>query len=323
MPAFASSLDIGGGPSRLAVVGAASSIGIRPYEDSGEARRLDLAAGVLRELGLLEQLAADDLGDIVAPPYVDYAFPPGGIRNEAGLVEFSERLADRVAAALQGGRFPLVLGGDCSVLLGSLLAVSRCTRPVGLAYLDAHADFVLAGKSLTGSAAGMALALAVGRGDTPLARLSGRTPLVRGTDVVLIGRRDESDPAGLKALTSSGVFDIPGDALRTRGPVATADAALRRLARDGLRGFWVHFDADLLDPSVLPAVDSPEPGGPGLHVVTTLLTTIVTHPRALGMQVTIYDPALDPDRSSGRQLVALLREVLARRLAATDTWRNR
>ena len=88
-------------------------------------------------------------------------------------------------------------------------------------------------------------------------------------------------------------------------------AALQRLERPPLDGFWIHVDADVLDPRVMPAVDSPEPGGPDVDKLAALVAPLVRHPRALGLQLTIYDPALDADRSCARRLVAFLETVLA------------
>jgi len=77
-----------------------------------------------------------------------------------------------------------------------------------------------------------------------------------------------------------------------------------------LRGFWIHLDADVINPTVMAAVDSPEPGGPTIKELEDLLTPIVRHPRALGLELTIYDPGLDPDRSCATRLVSLLEDVL-------------
>ncbi|MGH7465671.1 MAG: arginase family protein, partial [Longimicrobiales bacterium] len=194
----------------------------------------------------------------------------------------------------------------------------RHAGAVGLIYIDGHADFATPAESATGSAASMCLALALGRGDSPLARLDGAAPLVRGEDVVLIGRRDEGEPYGHDALAVSGILDLPDAALSQRGAEAVASAALERVARDDLAGFWIHVDADVLDPRVMPAVDSPEPGGPDIERLADLLAPLVAHPSALGMQVTIYDPALDPDRQAGARLVALLVRALESRTTAVD-----
>ena len=298
---------------QIAIVGAPSSIGIRPYDDGG-IRRLDLAPGVLRELGLVERLAARDHGDVLPPPYRDVVRPPGRPRNEDGVADYSRALAERIADAGGDGSFVLALGGDCSIVLGGLLGWRRVGRSrVGLVYVDAHGDFATPESSRTGSAASMCLALAVGRGDTPLARLSAGGPLARQEDVVVIGRRDDADAPwyGQDVLRASPMLDLTHAAVREQGAAGSARLALERLTRPEVDGFWIHVDADVLDPSVVPAVDSPEPGGLGLDELAELLTPLARHPEALGMELTIYDPALDPDRSSATRLAALLERVIA------------
>jgi arginase len=296
----------------IAIVGAASNIGIRPYDGEKEARHLDRAPAAWREAGIVHRLAAEDRGDITPAPYRDFTRPPGGVRNESEVEAYSRALADRVASCLTDGRFPLVLGGDCSIILGSLLGTARLTRRVGLAYIDAHADFGTPQESKSGSAASMCLALAVGRGDTPLARLGGSRPLVRGDDVVLLGRRDEGQANyGHGALGAFGVLDLPGSLVWARPTAATAATTLERVGGIELDGFWIHVDVDVLDSQVMPAVDSPAPGGPGIDQLAALVVELTSHPRALGMQITIYDPALDADRACASRLVSFVETVLA------------
>lgn len=300
----------------VAIMGAPSSIGIRPDDQSGEAQHVDRAPGILRELGLVARLDAADLGDVAPPPYQDFTRPPGRARNEAGLVDYSRSLADRVALGLDTGRFVVVLGGDCSIVLGCLLGASRCAGQIGLAYLDAHADFATPEESRTGSVASMCLALAVGHGDSPLARLAGPTPVVRAEDVALIGRRDASEPGyGHAALSVSGILDLPDSAFQPGGAAAIVSTALARVGRADLSGFWIHVDADVLNPLVMPAVGTHAPGGPGIDELAALLAPLVEHPRALGMHLTLYDPSLDPDRSCALRLVALFETLLGDRSA--------
>lgn len=295
----------------IAIVGAPSSIGIRPY-DSGEARQLDRSPGIFRELGVVERLGAVDLGDVVPPPYRDFVRPPGRARNEPEVAAYSASLGERVATAAGDGRFVVLVGGDCSVVLGALLGARHAAGgAIGLAYVDGHADFATPRESQTGSVASMCLGLAVGRGDTPLARLAGSNPLVESKDVALLGRRDASDPwYGHEALAASEILDVPDEVLRARGFPAAAADSLARLASPDLRGFWVHMDADVLNPIEMPAVDSPEPGGPTLDEIVDLLAPLVRHPRALGFELTIFDPALDPDGSCAIRLVKLLETLL-------------
>jgi arginase len=205
-------------------------------------------------------------------------------------------------------RFVVLLGGDCSIVLGALLGAKRSAGgPVGLAYVDAHADFATPEESRTGSVASMCLGLAVGRGDTPLARLDGEAPLVAPEHVALIGRRDAAEPwYGHAALAASPILDLPDNALVTRGFDDAVADALAQVASPDLRGFWIHLDADVLNPIEMPAVDSPEPGGPTIDQIVGLLKPMVEHPRAIGLELTIYDPALDADRSCAARLVKLL-----------------
>ena len=296
----------------IAVVGAPSSIGLRPDDNTGEAQHVDRAPAILREQGLVARLGATDLGDVVPPPYQDYTRPPGMARNEAGVAAYSRWLADRVAANIDDGRFVVVLGGDCSIVLGCLLGAGWRAGPIGLVYVDAHADFAAPAESQTGSVASMGLALAVGRGDSPLARLAGTTPLVRPEHVALIGRRDESEPSyGHAALRVSGILDLPDPAIQPAAASATASSVLARVGAVGLSGFWILVDADVLDPAVMPAVGSPEPGGPGIEELAAFLFELADHPLALGLALTLYDPSLDQDRSCAARLVVLLESALA------------
>jgi arginase len=296
----------------VGIVGAPSAIGIRPYA-SGEARHLDHAPGALRELGLVERLGAIDLGDVAPPGYRDYLRPPGRARNEPEVTAYSAALGERIATAIESVGFALVLGGDCSIVLGSLLGARRAAGgPVGLAYVDAHADFATPEESRTGSVASMSLGFAVGRGDTPLSHLGGSSPLVEGAAVALLGRRAGAEPwYGHLELGASTVLDLPDTALMAQGLAAAARQALRRVTAPGLRGFWIHLDVDVLNPLQMPAVDSPVSGGPTLDGLVSLLRPLVRHPKALGLDLAIYDPALDPDRICAARLVWLLTKLLA------------
>ena len=296
----------------IGVVGAPSSIGVRPYDD-GMVRHVNRAPDVLRERGLIARLRAEDFGDVVPPPYRDFVRPRNRPRNERQLVAYSKTLGARVYGAIAHGRFGIVLGGDCSVVLACLLAARhKAAGAVGLVYVDAHADFASPEESRTGSAGSMSLSLATGRIPSPLARLAGRTPLVDAHRVALIGRRDMAkDLYGHAALAKSAILDLPGSQLLTDDSGELAAATLDRVAPSDARGFWIQVDADVLNPSVMAAVDSPEPGGPTPHELVTLLTPLVRHPRALGLSLTVYDPALDPDRSCARRLVNMLEALLA------------
>jgi arginase len=274
------------------VVGAPSAIGIRPHED-GTVRRLDLAPNALRRHGLASRLSADDVGDVLPPQrYEDLERPEGRCRNEADVAAFSRDLASRIVEL--EGKFVTLVGGDCSILLGALLGLRNAGHyPVGLVYIDAHADFATLAESLSGSSCSMNLSLATGRAELPLATLAGEEPLVAGSRVVHLGRRDDAEPAyGHAALASFGVLDVPCRTVAELGVAQAADLSLARVGEiEG--GFWIAFDVDVIDPTLMPAVDSPIAGGLDFEQSSELLGRLVRHPRALGLQLSIFDPTLD------------------------------
>ncbi|HEU4698887.1 MAG TPA: arginase family protein [Gemmatimonadales bacterium] len=305
-------------PRPFRLLGAPTQLGLAPYPD-GTARRVNEAPHALRARGLVARLGAEDLGDVAAPPYRDFARGALPIRHAAEIAEHAARLAERVAGAATPDARLLLVGGDCSILLGALLGLRRRApgARVGLVFVDGHCDFAPPDVSRSGGAAGMDLALAVGAIDHPLARLAeDGEPLVRAEDVALLARKDLADEPhyGARSVRRSPVVDLPLEVVRAQGLAVAADRALERVARPGLAGFWIHFDVDVLRPELMPAVDSPEPDGLALEEAEELLARLLAHPGALGLEVTIYDPGLDPDGACGERLVALLERV-ARRIA--------
>jgi arginase len=300
----------------LAVLGAPTSIGLVPGED-GEARPVDLAPRVLREHGLIARLRANDRGD-VAPPdrYLDRERPAGRVRNEEDVGAYCRELAKRIAQSRRDGEFVVLLGGDCSIILAALLGLRDVDpEPPGLVYLDAHADFALLDESPSGSACSMSLALALGREDRPLASLHAPGPLTATSLVAHVGRRDEERTSyGADGLAACGVLDLPMSAVRSNGARHVVAQALAR-ASASPSGFWVHLDTDVLDPAAFAATADPAPRGINFSEATTLLEELVRHPRAVGLQLTLYDPTLDPTRSGAEDLTRMLERALRGRQA--------
>nr|WP_311203359.1 arginase family protein [Streptomyces gossypii] len=306
-------------PGRTVLIDAPSNLGLRPPAP-GTVPGCYKLAGALREQGLLRRLGAREGGVVVPPRYDRGDWQRGdGVFNAPALAAYSSRLADRIEHHVRAGDFPVVLGGDCSIVLGSSLGLRRTGR-YGLAYLDGHDDFRHPGNAPgdVGAAGGEDVALVTGRGQSDLTDLEGLRPYVRDEDLVLLGLRDaDNEPDNSQEeLTALGIDYATVAAVRREGPEATARAALSRLAAAELDGFWLHMDADVLDPGVMPAVDSDEPGGLSTDEVRVLLRTLAASPRCAGFQLTIYDPDLDPDGSAAALLAGLLEDVLVREDAA-------
>ncbi|MFC5216474.1 arginase family protein [Streptomyces coerulescens] len=290
----------------LAIIEAPSVLGLRP---SGVQ---DLPAALL-EAGLLTGLHAVRAGRIAPPPYDPERDADTGVLNPHGIADYSVRLADAVGDVLDGGRFPVVLGGDCTVLLGNLLALRRRGRP-GLLFLDGHTDFYQPSAEPNGEAASMELALATGRGPSLLTDLEGRGPLLRDEDVVAFAFRDteESAEAGMQPLPPR-LHALELDAVRASGTAAAARRVVDRLTAGTNTGFWVHLDVDVLDDAIMPAVDYRQPDGLTWHELESVLSTALAAPGAMGLDVTIFNPRLDPDGTIAARLAACLRRALSAR----------
>ena len=291
----------------IAVIDAPSNLGLRPPRPGVEpgVRRMPDA---LRATGLVQRLRGRDAGRVEAPAYSPEPDHIIGFRNGTALRDYSQSLADRLSPLLDGEEFVLVIGGDCSVLLGSGLALRQRGR-YGLAFVDAHDDFSYARdrKRYQGyfTAAGLDLGLATGHGPPALTDLRGQSPYFQARDVVHMGlvleEGDKSDYE-FESFERSGIHSIDAAAIRRDGAAVAGRAARSRLEAMPTQGFWIHVDADVLAERVMPAVDSPNPGGLDFEKLRALLAQLLASPQAVGMELTIFDPDLDPDGRLAKQL---------------------
>jgi arginase len=286
--------------ARYAIVQAPSHLGLR-------AEGVEALPDALLAAGLAERLGARRAGGLAAPAYDPQIDADAGMLNARGLREYAPRLADVVGAVLDRGEFPIVLGGDCSILLATTLALRRRGR-YGLLFLDGHADFYQPEAEPTGEAASMELALVTGRGPDIVTNLEGLRPLVRDEDVVVFGFRDAEHAAaeGSQPLTPA-LRAIDLATVRERGVVHSVRDALAHLERkDGPTGFWIHFDVDVLDDAIMPAVDYRLPDGLSWDELTAVLRAAVASGRSAGLGVTIFNPTLDADGQIAHALVDAL-----------------
>jgi arginase len=291
---------------RIAVLDAPSNLGLRP-PSPGLVPGCYKLAGALRDERLLDRLAARDAGVVVPPRYDVREWRPGdGVFNADALARYTRRLADRVGAVVDIGEFLLLLGGDCSILFGPALALRRRGR-YGLAYLDGSIDFRHVGNSeYVGASAGEGTAIVTGRGQRDITDIDGLAPYVREEDLVILGVRDfDSDLAEVRGL---GIATHTTSAIVAEGPAATGARVATQLAVHD--GYFVHLDADVLDPDAMPAVDAPDPGGLDHSQLRKLLRPLVAHPMCVGLEVTIYDPDLDPHGRYAEELADTLVSAL-------------
>lgn len=290
------------------IVTAASILGLKPtgVERLGDALLLQ---------GLKEAL--DSKNPVIAVPTLNHLYtfernPKTGVLNASSLRIFSNSLANTLRKIPTEKKFPLVLGGDCSILIGIMLAL-KSKGIYGLFFLDAHADFYEPEKSITGEAADMDLALVTGRGPDTLTNIDNAKPYVYDENVIHFGQRDmdETHKFGSQEIRSTKIkcFDLAR--LQHPNPIPIADEIKAHVSKIKVNGFWIHFDTDVINDEQNPAVDYRLPGGLSFEQCVTILKNLIHSYPIIGMSVTIFNPNLDNNGEVAKRLVSLISNALA------------
>ncbi len=281
-----------------------TNLGLRP----GGVKRL---GAVLLELGLAKRIGAQVADGLRAPEFDHRRDPLLGARNVPAVAALAIEQADRVGEILDEGGFPVVLGGDDSVLLGCLLALRR-RGSAGLVLLDGHTDFWDLPDG-TGELSDSDLWIATGHGPDVIADLEGRRPLVSSEACVVYGHRDRALQLrdGSRDVYREPMLVRNLGEIRAAGVEDAANHAAAFLAAEGVDRVWLHLDADCLDDELMPAVDWRVPGGLTPEEVIGLARPLVSSGLIAGMDVTIYNPALDTEElAAGRVLLDVIAAIL-------------
>lgn len=260
-----------------------------------------LRAGAIAER--LEALGVNDAGDLALEgPSGERG--PSGLLNERALSQLVAQTRKRVSDAGSRGRRPLLIGGDCPVLLGALAAIRDGGYQPGLVMVDGHEDAWPPLRSETGEASDSEIAIALGLVEVLPAPLASLVPLVERSSVGFLGPRDGAEiaDAGVDSLREQVAFfaddhhiaravDTPPELMRVALTAIEADA------------FWLHLDLDVLSSQAFPAVDYPQPGGLDWRALDGLAATAASDPRCRGVSVVIYNPDLDPRRAAAMKLI--------------------
>jgi len=286
--------------------------------DLGAGRRgVDVGPSAIRYARLHEELSAlgyevEDVGDVEVPVVETLKTnggEPGGLHYLEAIRDACGELAARLAD-LDEDRFPIVLGGDHSISIGSVSGLARRGR-TGLIWVDAHADFNTPETSPSGNIHGMPLAALVGLGDGRLTGIGGPGPKVRPQDVVLVGVRSV-DPGERELLREAGVVVYTMKEIDRMGVPTVAANVISQM--QGLERVHLSFDADVLDPEVAPGVGTPVPGGLSYREAHLLMELLADAGIVTSLDLVEVNPILDERNRTARIVVELAASLLGKKI---------
>lgn len=273
---------------------------------------VSMMADSLIMAGLAQSLHAEITTELPLPNWKPERDVQTKILNPEEVRNYSVTLADAVQKDLKAEYFPLVVGGDCTILIGSMLALKRNINP-GLYFIDGHADFYQPEISPSGETADMELGFVVGRGPEILANIEGQKPFVKEENTVLFGFRDEKfiKENGGQDVRASKAQCFSWEDTRYYGFNNVVEKSIKNLTAK-VDSFWIHLDLDVLDDAVMPAVDYRMPGGLSVGELVNLLQRLTKTGKAVGMSLAIFNPTLDWDGVLAKKIIDIVRAGLSK-----------
>ncbi|MBB6669743.1 arginase [Cohnella nanjingensis] len=236
--------------------------------------------------------------------------PP--MKHLAAAVAVNEALAARVSAAAAAGRWPLILGGDHSIAIGTIAGLASHYRRLGMLWIDAHSDMNTDLTTPSGNIHGMSLAASIGLGASPLTAIGGRIGKIRPERVALVGARS-LDPEEKRLIRALGVSCFTMHDIDKRGIASVMEEAVQIVGAD-TDGVHVSFDIDSLDPRDAPGTGTPVGGGLSSREAFLALELIAEAGVATSAEFVEVNPEADPSGCTAELAVSLIGSLLGDRI---------
>lgn len=287
-----------------------------PVDLGADRRGVDMGASAIRYAGIESHLRlaghnVRDCGNIAVPIAETIEETRPRLKYLEPIVSMAQELCDNVSRVVESGLFPLVLGGDHSISLGSVAGITR-HKKVGIVWMDAHGDFNVADTSPSGNIHGMVLSALAGEGDRRLVELDGRSPKVDPRNIALIGVRelDEGERAILRACGAH-VFTM--HEVDRLGLPTIMERAIERVA-DGVAGIHLSLDLDVVDPLQAPGVGTPVLGGLTFRETHLAMELLAESKMVVSMDVVEVNPILDNHNETARLAMEFVLSALGKRI---------
>ncbi|WP_031428098.1 arginase family protein [Flavimarina sp. Hel_I_48] len=262
----------------------------------------------LKKHGFHKRVNAERTLRLEPPAYAMDFDKVTGVRNADKIINYAIEQAKIVSEHLEEDVFQISLGGDCSILIGTAIALKQKGN-YGLFFLDGHTDFITSEISQTGGVAGMDLAIVTGNGHDTLTNITGLEPYFEEKNVFCVGNR-EYDTAYVRPILESGITYFDLKRLQENGFTETAKQFLEMVEINKLDGFFIHLDVDVLNDEIMPAVDCRANDGLTFEAFKELLKPLLLSPKAVGIEITILDPNLDADGTYTKQFIKHFLELV-------------
>ena len=288
-----------------------------PIDLGADRRGVDMGPSAIRYAHLHQKLedlgyTLDDIGNIEVPIQETCQITDPKLKYIDCILPMARRVAGSVATSIQGGRFPLVLGGDHSLSVGSIRGAAKHRR-LGIIWVDAHADFNTAETTPSGNIHGMPLAVLCGLGDPRLVSLWDEThPVLDPKRVAVIGARD-LDPGEKRNLREAGIMVQSTEQIDRVGMLAVLEKVIEQVSRD-VDGIYLSFDMDALDPRHAPGVGTPVPGGLTFREAHLVCEIVAETGKLIGMELVEVNPILDVQNQTAILAVEFIRSALGSRV---------
>jgi arginase len=288
-----------------------------PIDLGADRRGVDIGASAIRYAGLNDQLrnlnyGVHDVGNIVVPQPESQPIGNTRLKYLEPILKVSGELADTVTSALEAKEFPLVLGGDHSIALGSITGVTRVYKDISVIWIDAHADFNTEETTPSGNIHGMILAALAGLGNSHLTDIGGWAPKLDPQKIIIVGARD-LDLGERELLRSHHVHVLTMSDIDQRGISHVMHEALS-LAGKASDGIHLSLDMDALDPVHAPGVGTPVRGGLTYREAHMIMELIADSGHLIGMDVVEVNPILDRENATALLAVELIMSALGKKI---------